>query len=258
MSSYAASGSTGKQRSIEQEPPGACDPASHPDRPVVVAKGIERSYRSGRREVTVLRGLDLEVRAGEVVAIMGPSGCGKSTLLNCLSGIDRPDRGVVSFEGEDLMRRGDRALTELRLKRMGFVFQGFNLIPVLSVLANVRLSLELARTPRHEAEKRARATLAAVGLEGFDRREPSELSGGEQQRVAIARALVNGPAVVWADEPTGSLDSGTGRKILDLFAELNRQHGTTFVVVTHDPAVAHVADRILRMDSGRIVGVETP
>jgi putative ABC transport system ATP-binding protein len=223
------------------------------DAAVVQAAALWKSYHTGWGDVPVLRGVDLSVAPGELVAVMGPSGCGKTTLLNCLSGLDRPDKGTVVFEGKDLARSNDRVRTRLRAERMGFVFQSFNLVPVLPVLANVRLPLELAGAARSLAEKKAKLALAAVGLKGFEQRRPPELSGGEQQRVAIARALANDPAVVWADEPTGSLDSATGKRILDLFSSLNRERGTTFLVITHDPAVAAIAHRTVRMDQGLVV-----
>ncbi len=227
-------------------------PVWHRNGPVVHCEGLSKTYRSGRRLVCVLEQIDLEIARGECVAIMGPSGCGKTTLVNCLSGLDRPDKGSVSFEGTQLTRANDRIRTRLRAQRMGFVFQSFNLVPVLPILANVRLPLELAGIPRPKAENRARDALVAVGLEGFEQRRPPELSGGEQQRVAIARALVNGPAVVWADEPTGNLDRKTGDHILGLFNNLNKTLETTFVIVTHDPAVASIAGRTIRLDSGKI------
>ncbi len=220
----------------------------------VSARGVKKSYRNGRRLVPVLNDVDLTVGAGEILAIMGPSGCGKTTFLNCLSGLAPVDEGTITVGDVELSRASDRVRTQLRAKHMGFVFQSFNLIPVITALKNVQLPLELNGVARYTARKRAMESLEMVSMQERAEHRPTELSGGEQQRVAIARALVNNPTVVWADEPTGNLDRKTGEEVLEVFGRLNRDHGTTFVIVTHDPRVAESAHRTVHMDTGRIVG----
>jgi ABC-type lipoprotein export system ATPase subunit len=184
---------------------------------------------------------------------MGPSGCGKTTLLNCLSGLDLYDSGDVIIEGTSLTAMSDRERTDYRAQRMGFVFQFYNLMPVLTAVENVELPLLVARVPQKEARARATAALEMVGLEGRTSNLPEELSGGERQRVTIARSLVNEPAIVWADEPTGDLDSEKAREVVELMRSLNEQAGLTFVIVTHDIAVGRATDRIVRMLDGRII-----
>jgi putative ABC transport system ATP-binding protein len=187
---------------------------------------------------------------------MGPSGCGKTTLLNCLSGLDTFDDGDVRIEGTSLAVLSDRQRTAYRGRRMGFVFQFYNLLPVLSAVENVELPLLVARVAAGEARQRARDALALVGLADRASHLPEQLSGGERQRVTIARSLVNDPAIVWADEPTGDLDSEMAQDIVDLMRRLNRERGLTFVIVTHDIAVGRRADRIVRMLDGRVVAEE--
>ncbi len=221
--------------------------------PIVRAVRVHKTYNSGAVEVHALRGVDLEIPPGEMVAIMGPSGCGKTTLLNCLSGLDDLSGGEVFVEGVKLSDMGDDRRTEYRARRMGFVFQSYNLLPVLDARENVELPLIVGGVPYRPAREVARRMLALVGLEGFGAHRPAELSAGQQQRVAIARALVNKPAIVWADEPTGNLDSETSAQVMDLLVRLNRENGQTFVVVTHDPGVAARAHRILKMKNGQIV-----
>jgi len=224
--------------------------------PIVEAQGLWKRYHGVGVAVEALRGIDVSISPGEIVAIMGPSGCGKTTLLHCLSGLDDFDEGEVWVNGTPLRRMTDDQKAELRARQIGFVFQAYNLLPVLDAAENVELPLLLAGERGREARGRAMRALEAVGLEHRARHRPNELSGGQQQRVAIARALVNDPAVVWADEPTGNLDSESARDILDLLERLNRQHGKTFVLVTHDPRVAERAHRILRMSDGRIAAEE--
>jgi len=221
--------------------------------PIVRATNAHKTYNSGSVEVHALRGIDLDIAPGEMVAIMGPSGCGKTTLLNCLSGLDDLSQGEVWVEGVRMTEMGDDRRTEYRAKRMGFVFQSYNLLPVLNARENVELPLLVGGVAYREAREVARRVLALVGLAEFEDHRPAELSAGQQQRVAIARALVNQPAIVWADEPTGNLDSDTTEQVMDLLARLNRENGQTFVVVTHDPAVAGRAHRILKMRNGQIV-----
>ncbi len=219
---------------------------------IVQARGVGKTYESGRLRVEALQGIDLDVRRGEMLAVVGPSGCGKTTLLNCLSGLDDLTTGRVFLEGTDLGRLGDRERTKLRSRRMGFIFQSFNLLPVLTALENVELPLLVSGLKPKVAAQRARDALAQVGLAGFVDHKPKELSGGQQQRVTIARSLVNEPAIVWADEPTGNLDTDHGQQILNLIHDLNQRLGQTYVIVTHDPAIANSCHRIVHMESGRI------
>ncbi|MEU2509008.1 ABC transporter ATP-binding protein [Streptomyces sp. NPDC007863] len=223
------------------------------DRPLLVATGVRKIYRTGSVAVTALDDLDLVVGHGELVAVMGPSGSGKTTLLNCLSGLDDIDGGRVEIDGHDLFAMPDAARTEHRARTMGFVFQSFNLIPVFSAAENVELPLLLVGTRPREARRRALATLDRVGLAHRVGHRPSELSGGEQQRVTIARALVGRPAIVWADEPTGNLDSAMAGQVMDLLCDLNRDEGQTIVLVTHDSAIGARVPRLIRMRDGRLV-----
>jgi putative ABC transport system ATP-binding protein len=218
---------------------------------ILVADGVRKVYRSAAGPVEALKGLDLSVAHGEFVAVMGPSGSGKTTLLNCLSGLDSIDDGTVVLEGEDLHGMSDAKRTVHRARNMGFIFQAFNLIPVFTAAENVELPLLLAGTEPKEARSRAEETLGQVGLGDRINHRPNELSGGEQQRVTIARALAGRPAIVWADEPTGNLDSETAGTIMDLLRELN-SHGLTLVLVTHDPAIGNTAGRVIRMRDGEI------
>jgi putative ABC transport system ATP-binding protein len=222
------------------------------DTPLLVAEGVRKVYRTGEVEVTALRDLDLRVAAGELVAVMGPSGSGKTTLLNCLSGLDDIDAGRVLIGGRDLFAMSDADRTEHRARSMGFVFQSFNLIPVFSAVENIELPLLLVGTDRREARQRAMAMLARVGLTGRDRHRPNELSGGEQQRVTIARALVARPAIVWADEPTGNLDTAMAAQVMELLLQLNAEEGQTIVLVTHDPSIGTAAQRLVRMRDGML------
>ena len=228
------------------------------DKAIVEARGLRKWYRTGAVPVEALRGVDVAVQAGEIVAIVGPSGCGKTTLLQCLSGLDDFDEGEVWIDGAAIRQMRDAQKADLRARRTGFVFQAYNLLPVLNAVENVELPLLLAGARGKEARTRALRALEAVGVEHRARHRPNELSGGQQQRVAIARALVNDPAVVWADEPTGNLDSESAIEILNLIARLNRENGQTFVLVTHDRRVAERAGRILRMGDGQIVSEERP
>jgi putative ABC transport system ATP-binding protein len=221
--------------------------------PMVRAVNAQKVYNSGAVQVHALRGVSLEIPRGDMVAIMGPSGCGKTTLLNCFSGLDDLTSGDVLIEGVSLASMDDDAKSRYRSRRMGFVFQSYNLLPVLTTVENVELPLLVARAPAKEARAKAEALLRAVELEGWEDHKPAQLSAGQQQRVAIARALVNDPAIVWADEPTGNLDSETSAQIMDLLVRLNEEQGQTLVLVTHDAAVSSRAHRILRMRNGRIV-----
>nr|PZN64933.1 MAG: macrolide ABC transporter ATP-binding protein [Sphaerobacter thermophilus] len=220
---------------------------------IITAKGVEKTYDTGKLRVPALRGVDLTVRRGEMVAIMGPSGCGKTTLLNCLSGLDTIDSGTILIAGTDLSKLSDNARTEFRARQMGFVFQFYNLLPVLSAVENVELPLLVSGVRPKDARKRALEVLEQVGLAQWANHRPAELSGGQRQRVTIARALANQPAIVWADEPTGDLDSQTADEVMALMRHLNQTNQQTFVVVTHDPRIGAMCDRIIRMQDGRIV-----
>ena len=219
---------------------------------IIVAEGIHKTYDTGRVKVHALRGVDLNVGRGEMVAVMGPSGCGKTTLLNCLSGLDEIDSGSIKIGGSDLARMKDNAKTRYRATKMGFVFQFYNLLPVLTVMENVELPLLVSRTKASEARAKARAAVEMVGLSDWERHYPAELSGGQQQRVTIARALVTQPEIIWADEPTGNLDTENSGAIMDLLCQLNVDNSQTFIVVTHSDAVAARAHRIIRMEDGQI------
>jgi putative ABC transport system ATP-binding protein len=224
---------------------------------IVQASGVHKVYHTGQVSVPALRGVDLSVWRGEMVAIMGPSGSGKTTLLNCLSGLDTADQGQIAIEGISLPGMSDRERTAYRARRMGFVFQFYNLLPVLSAVENVELPLLVSGVRLGEARKRALESLAQVGLAQRANHRPAELSGGERQRTTIARALVNRPALVWADEPTGDLDSETANEIMDVLADLNQEQQLTFILVTHDRSVGARCGRIVRMRDG-LVETEHP
>ena len=220
---------------------------------IIQAAGVHKTYDTGKVTVNALRGVDLTIQRGEMVAIMGPSGCGKTTLLNTLSGLDDVSEGQVTIDGAAIHSMSDKKRTRYRAVKMGFVFQSFNLLPVLSAVENVELPLLIAGKKNGAARKQAQEVLALVGLVGEAQKRPAEMSGGQQQRVTIARALVNEPTIVWADEPTGNLDSETSGEIMDLLCRLNKEKEQTFVLVTHDLAVGRRAHRILRMADGKIV-----
>jgi putative ABC transport system ATP-binding protein len=217
---------------------------------------IHRHFPLGATTVQALRGVDLTIARGESLAIWGPSGSGKSTLLNLLGLIDAPDQGSLRFEGADVHAQSDDALTDLRNRKIGFVFQNFNLVPVLSALENVMLPLQIQGVRADAAKRRAESWLARVGLERFARQRPDKLSGGQRQRVAIARALVTGPELVLADEPTANLDSENSRALIDLLQELNAETGVTAVFSTHDPRLLEHVPRQVRLVDGRIQEAE--
>ena len=217
---------------------------------IVQVKGIHKTYDTGKVKVHALRGVDLSIGEGEMVAVMGPSGCGKTTLLNCLSGIDGIDEGEVFVKGNHIPKMSDKERTKFRAEEMGFVFQAFNLLPVLSVVENVELPLLVSGVKQRKARKKAEDILDMVNLTDQRRKRPAELSGGQQQRVAVARALVNEPAIVWGDEPTGNLDTETSMEIMEVLRKLNKQKGQTFVLVTHAAEVGEFTDRIIRMRDG--------
>ncbi|MDE2780550.1 MAG: ABC transporter ATP-binding protein [Chloroflexota bacterium] len=219
---------------------------------VVHAREVHKSYGSGELQVHVLRGVSLEVKRGEMVAIMGPSGGGKTTLLNCMSGLDDIDAGTITIGGADLSEMSDTAKTRFRATRMGYIFQSFNLLPVLTALENVEMPLLVSGFPEKESREKALEALSLVGLSHRAGHYPSEMSGGQQQRVTIARALVNRPEIVWADEPTGNLDSETADEVMELLIRLNKELDETFVIVTHSDAVAEMSHRTVRMRDGLI------
>jgi len=221
------------------------------DRPVYTLRGVTRSYRVGDSEIHALRGVDLELAAGELVVLLGASGSGKSTLVNIMGGLDRPTSGSVRYREFELADADDAALTRFRRDHVGFVFQFYNLVPGLTALENVELVTELAAHPLP-----AREALERVGLADRIDHFPAQLSGGEQQRVAIARAIAKRPAVLLCDEPTGALDSDTGVVVLEALAEANRNLGTTTVIITHNAVIAEMADRVIRLSSGLITGIE--
>ena len=219
---------------------------------MVDATDVHKTYETGSFQVKALQGIDVQVEKGEMVAVMGPSGCGKTTLLNCLSGIDSINQGTILIAGSPIHQLGDDELSDFRSKFMGFVFQTYNLLPVLNALENVELPLLIAGYSQSIATERAKEKLALVNLEGWGKHLPSELSGGQQQRIALARALVNDHEIVWADEPTGNLDSKNEREIMDLIIRLNKDNTQTFVLVTHSDTVGAQADRIILMQDGLI------
>jgi putative ABC transport system ATP-binding protein len=217
--------------------------------PIIRVTDLWKNYEVDGAGVAALRGTYLEIRRGERVALLGKSGSGKSTLFNLIAGLDRPTKGRIEIEGQDLEALGDKGRTTLRRTKIGFIFQFFNLLPTLTVFENVYLSLELANKPDPELALKA---LKEVGLEGKERRFPNELSGGEQQRVAIARAIVKQPSIILADEPTGNLDTSTGNQILELLTRTSHESGTTLMMATHSPLTCRYATRILRMVDGVI------
>jgi putative ABC transport system ATP-binding protein len=221
-------------------------------RAILVAEDLRKVYDSGSVRVEALRGVNLRVVKGELLAIMGPSGCGKTTLLNCLSGIDDVSEGRVLVDGCDLASLSDNERTDLRARKMGFIFQSYNLLPVLAAAENVEMPLLIAGWTTRQARERALEALAIVGLEAEADKKPAQMSGGQQQRVAIARSLVNNPDIVFGDEPTGNLDSETAQEVMAVIKGLNRQRGLTFIIVTHAADVGKMADRIITMRSGWI------
>ena len=220
---------------------------------IIEAQKVHKIYHSGQLRVEALRKIDMVVAKGEMVAIMGPSGCGKTTLLNCLAGLDTIDDGNIFIQGDNLRDLTDNQRTSYRAKHMGFVFQDFNLLPMLSAVENVELPMLVSNTPTRKARSRALELLDRVGLADRARHRPAELSGGQRQRVTIARALTNDPAIVWADEPTGNLDSESANDVMELLALFNREHGQTLVIVTHALEVGKRANRIIRMQDGNII-----
>ncbi len=219
---------------------------------IVSVRGLTREYEQGSVTVHALRGVDLDIEPGEFTALMGPSGSGKTTLLNQVGALDRPTAGSVVVEGRDLTSLSAGQLSDLRLRRLGFIFQSYNLIPVLTAMENAEFVLVLRGEPKAERRRRVLDTLASVGLTGLEHRRPNQLSGGQQQRVAVARAIAGQPALVLADEPTANLDSKTAKELIELMESLNDEQGVTFVFATHDPQVMEAAHRVIRLVDGRI------
>jgi len=223
---------------------------------VVDAKDLKKVYVMGDVEVHALRGLSIQIARGEVVSIMGPSGSGKSTLMNMLGCLDRPTSGEYYLDGESVADLNDDQLADIRNRKVGFVFQSFNLLPRATALSNVELPLRYSSVSGRERRERAREALSAVGLADRMDHRPSELSGGQQQRVAMARALINNPSIVMADEPTGNLDTKSGDEIMQLLLKLNQELDTTLIIVTHDPEVAEFTDRVVTIRDGVVVEVD--
>jgi len=220
---------------------------------VIATENLHKYYGTRDQEVHALRGLDISIEEGEIVGVMGPSGCGKTTLLNCLSGLDSIDDGNILIQGNRLTDLNDDQLTELRAKKMGFVFQTYNLLPVLTAVENVELPLLVSGFSGKQARTKALEKLSEVELEDWQHHLPGELSGGQSQRVTLARALVNDPAIIWADEPTGNLDSENEKLIMDLLIRLNKENNQTFVIVTHSDYVGGRTNRIIQMKDGKVV-----
>jgi putative ABC transport system ATP-binding protein len=220
---------------------------------VIEVKDVRKTYQMGLVEVHALAGISFNISRGEVVAIMGPSGAGKSTVMNILGCLDRPSSGEYILDGEQVATLNDDQLADIRNRKVGFVFQSFMLLPRQSALANVELPMRYAGVEGKERRERARQSLEAVGLGDRMHHRPTELSGGQQQRVAVARALVNDPAIIMADEPTGNLDSKSGKEIMELLQNLNRERGTTVILITHDPKISEQAQRIIQLKDGLLV-----
>ena len=222
----------------------------------VSVRGLVRHYTQGDVVVKALDGVDLDLGEGEFTTLMGPSGSGKTTLLNQIGGLDQPDQGTITIDGVEISKLSASALADVRLRKLGFVFQSYNLVPVLSAYENAEFVLLLQGVPAAERRERVMQTLKEVGLEGLEHRRPSELSGGQQQRVAVARAIAGRPALVLADEPTANLDSKTSESLIELMKSLNEEHGVTFLFSTHDPMVMEAARRVVHMRDGTIEGDE--
>ena len=223
---------------------------------IVSVRGLVRHYQQGDITVKALDGVDFDLEPGEFTTLMGPSGSGKTTLLNQIGGLDQPDAGTITIDGTEISKLSSSQLADVRLRKLGFVFQSYNLVPVLSAYENAEFVLLLQGMPPAERKKRVMETLHAVGLQGMEHRRPGELLGGQQQRVAVARAIAGRPALVLADEPTANLDSKTSESLIDLMRTLNAEHGITFLFSTHDPRIMDAAKRVIRMEDGKITNDE--
>jgi putative ABC transport system ATP-binding protein len=219
-------------------------------------KNLQKQYGAGQVSVHALRDVNLKFGKGEFVAVLGASGSGKTTLLNLIGALDKPTQGHIYIEGKDIAALNEKGLVQLRRRKIGFIFQFYNLMPVLTAFENIELPMVISGVPKKEAQERAKTLLAAVGLQDRANHRPDELSGGQQQRVAVARALANKPAIVLADEPTGDLDSATGEQVMRLLLKLSKEQGTTVLAATHDVSLLKVADRALRMKDGQVVADE--
>jgi putative ABC transport system ATP-binding protein len=220
---------------------------------VVICKDVKKVFKQGEIEVHALTDIDLEIERGDFVCMSGPSGSGKSTLLNVIGGLDSPTSGEITVDGDRVDKMEKAELAHMRLHKIGFVFQAYNLIPVLTAQENVEMVMQMQGVHKHERKEKSYAILKEVGLEGMERRKPPELSGGQQQRVAVARAIVAKPSIVLADEPTANLDSVTANNLLDLMLKMNEEHGTTFVISTHDPMIMKRAKRLVKLHDGCVV-----
>jgi putative ABC transport system ATP-binding protein len=218
----------------------------------ITLRGVRKQFKSGETVINAVDGVDLDLEKGEFAALAGPSGSGKTTLLNLIGGLDRPDEGDIIINGRATKDRTDDELTELRLRHIGFIFQAYNLIPVLTAYENIQFVLQIQGVPDREHRDRIMPILATLGLEGLEHRFPTQLSGGQQQRVAVARAVVGGPALVLADEPTANLDSETAKNLMNMMRTLNEKNKVTFLFSTHDPLVIEQANRVIRLHDGRI------
>jgi putative ABC transport system ATP-binding protein len=223
---------------------------------IVETERLVKTYRRGRIDVPALSGVDFTASKGEIVGVVGPSGSGKTTLLNLIGGLDKPTSGKVIVDGEDITRLSSRELADFRLRKIGFIFQFYNLLPIYTARENIEVPLSLAKTPKNERQRRSSELLQLVGLEAREDHKPDELSGGQQQRVAIARALANNPSIILADEPTGDLDSDSARSLMNLMGTLREKHGQTFIVVTHDPIAVERCTKVYTIRDGRIGSVE--
>jgi len=239
------SGGNIKTTPIKEEAPGSDD--------IIWGRELIKVYSSGELEVTALRGMDITIKRGEIIAIIGPSGCGKTTLLNIIGALDLPTAGMIFIDGIDIKKMDERKLSQFRRQKIGFIFQNFNLISTLTAEENIELPMRINGLKVSTIKERTKDLLKAIGLEDRKHHRPDQLSGGEQQRTAFAVALGNDPSIILADEPTGELDSETGREIMDLFKALSKQMGKTEVIVTHDQRISSIADRTLKIIDGRIV-----
>ena len=226
-------------------------------KPLIEAINLRKVYRMGEEKVVALDDLSLTVKKGEIICLVGASGSGKSTFLNLVAGLEKPTKGEINIGGIPIHLQNEEKITLFRQKNIGFIFQAFHLLPMLTALENVSLPLIFRGVDRKDRDRMAREMLAAVGLVGYDKRKPTQMSGGQQQRVGIARALIGNPKIIFADEPTGNLDSVTSREVMELMTKMVKDHGQTLLIVTHDPAMAEFADRIVTIQDGNILDIKT-